>query len=86
MDKKKKINYFADYKLKFISQLFLSTEGYIALSSCIFYVATSSITAFGVFFISAQGDLVHLFAISASSCGCAVVYEATLSGLFCGLL
>lgn len=26
MDKKKKINYFADYKLKFISQLFLSNR------------------------------------------------------------
>lgn len=82
---KKKISYLADYKLNFISQLFLSNRRmhyflllYILCCNVINY------RIWGIFYFSI-GDLVHLLAIWASSCGCAVVYGATLSGLFCDL-
>lgn len=73
MDKKKKINYFADYKLKFISQLFLSNRRmHCALLLYILCCNVITYRIWGIFYFSTGGpctSICHLSILLWLCCG-----------------
>lgn len=65
MDKKKKINDFADYKLEFISQLFLSNRRiYCALPLCILCCNVINDCIWGIFLVQHRGPCTSICHLS----------------------